>query len=205
MGVGVGTKICPLALQNPSFSAITSDSIHNTFTHLFHHNVIYSLHTFSKQQYHLTLLAQSSIFLQPFSSPYNSFHLLCTNRFLSHVTNKCSTSSPSPLSHITHLSSIIISHLFLSSNNPAELVFSLNSSLTTSWSCTEIEYLSTLHHCCELIPLHSTLVAYFLHAVLLISQFVFPSSYILITSSSKSHTFPTSWILLRILVYLLHF
>ena len=34
--------------------------------------------------------------------------------------------------HITHRSSVIISHIFSSSNNPVELVLSLNSSLTTS-------------------------------------------------------------------------
>ena len=38
-----------------------------------------------------------------------------------HISNKCSTSSPTPLSHITHLSSIIILHHFLSSNNPAKV------------------------------------------------------------------------------------
>ena len=41
-----------------------------------------------------------------------------------HVTNKCSTSSPAPLSHIAQLSSKIILHLILSSNNPAEPVLS---------------------------------------------------------------------------------
>ena len=84
------------------------------------------------------------------------------------VINKCSTSSPSPLPHITHLSSIIILHLFLTSNNPAEPVFSLKSSLTTSWPCTDLKYLS--------IPapffanlLLQCIAAYFLLPVLLIS------------------------------------
>ena len=48
-----------------------------------------------------------------------------------------------PLSHITHHLSLTILHLFLSSNNPAEPVLSLNRNLTLSWPCTDLTYLST--------------------------------------------------------------
>ena len=113
---------------NKSFSATTSLS-NNTFAHLLHHSVTYSLHTFSQQKYHHTILAHSSIFLQPLSNTYNSAHLIhqyppsLSNSPL--VNNKCST--------LTHRTPLIYNnlHLFLSSN-PAESVHSQNSSLTTS-------------------------------------------------------------------------
>ena len=112
-GGGERTKIRPLALHttNPSFSATTSLSNTYAFVHRCHHSITYSFYTFSQQQCHHTFLAQSSIFLQ-LSSPYNSAHLIrqfppIPLKFP--VTNKCSTSSPAPLSHTSHLQSFHIS------------------------------------------------------------------------------------------------
>ena len=53
--------------------------------------------------------------------------------------------STSPLPHNTHLSFPLITHLFLSSNNPADLVHSLNLHLTASCLNSESMYLSALH------------------------------------------------------------
>ena len=94
----------------------------NTFTNLLHQCHLLPSHLFPTAM--------------PPYSPCTLFHIppASTRRSLSnypHVTIKCSASSPAPLSHITHLSSIIILHLFLSSNNTAEPVLSLNSNLTT--------------------------------------------------------------------------
>ena len=105
------------------------------------------------------------------------------------VINICSAFPPAPLSHITHLFSFY--KIILISTyppNPAKPVLSLNSSLTTSWPCTDLKYLSTpapfLYHL--LLP------------VLLISHLNLPFSYALTrthypahTSSSKPHIDPT--------------
>ena len=125
--------------QNPSIS-----SLYNKSFLLCHHfpiqykktkkhsptssiSVTYSIHTIFQQQCNLTLLAHSSIFLQPlqFCSPHPP--VPTDPPQIPTQTNKCSA-SPALDSHIT---SIIILHHFLSSNNPAEPVFSLNSSLKT--------------------------------------------------------------------------
>ena len=53
-----------------------------------------------------------------------------------HITNKCSTSSPAPLSHYTPH----IYNRFTSLNNPAELVLRLNSSSMPSCPCTDLTY-----------------------------------------------------------------
>ena len=130
-----GTEIRLLALHttNPSFSANTflSNIIHSPTSSQCHsvtpfpnsNATLPSLHTLQYSSSHFpgpTILLTSSA----------STHQSLSNS--PHVTNKYSTSSPVPLSHITNLSSIIILHLFLSPNNPAEPVLSVNSSLTTS-------------------------------------------------------------------------
>ena len=90
-----------------------------------------------------TLSSSSSL------SPWNSLHL----------TRKCSTSSTSPLPHSMHLSSSVILHLFLSSNNPADPVRSRNLHLTASCPNDESVYLSAsnssfavLYHLKLLLP-----------------------------------------------------
>ena len=135
-GVGVGTKICQLALCTTNLSIYATTSLSNKIHSPTSISVTYSLHTFSHQQCHHTFVAHSSILLQPLSSPYNSAHLIHQYPPIPpnypHVNSKCSTSYPASLSHITHLSSIIILHLFFYSNKPAKPVLSLNCCLTTS-------------------------------------------------------------------------
>ena len=60
-------------------------------------------------------IPQASLSSHSPALPFCWSHLLSTYRSLSnspHITNKCSTYSPAPQSHITHFSSLIILHLF---------------------------------------------------------------------------------------------
>ena len=103
------------------------------------------LHPPSSVTYALQLFSPTA--MPPFPPhPLCKIHPTTSCRSLSsspQPTRKWATSSPTLLSHITHLSSLTILHLFLSSNNPAESVRSLNSNFTLSWPCTDLTYLST--------------------------------------------------------------
>ena len=76
--------------------------IHNIFSHLLHHCVTNSLHTFSKHQCHLILLAHSSIFLQPLSCTYNSAHLICQYPLISLKFLMSPINAPHLLLHYSH-------------------------------------------------------------------------------------------------------
>ena len=142
-GGGKKIKIHPLALiTNYLFSASLPYPIHNTFTNLLHHSVTFSLIPFPTPP---TLFSTAMLPYPPCTLihippatrqplKFCSCHLPApiNSSQIPHVTNKCSTSSPAPLLHITKPSSIILLHLILSSNNPAEPVLSLKSNLTTS-------------------------------------------------------------------------
>ena len=96
-GRGEWTKTHPLALHQQSFSATTS-LIRNTFTLLIHYGVICSFHSFPQQQCHRPQLplVQPLQFCAPhLPVPTNPSQIL-------HVTNRCTTSSPAPLSHTSH-------------------------------------------------------------------------------------------------------
>ena len=98
--------------------------------------------------------------------PYNSTYLICQYPLIPPKFHTSPINAPYlhlHHSHTLHLSSIIIFHFFLPSNNPAEPVLSLNISLTTSSPCTDLKYLSTLqiflptyttsmYSCCLLPP-----------------------------------------------------
>ena len=122
MGEERGTKIRPLVTHatNPSFSvphsytsAITASLIPSTpFPNS--NATLPSLHTPPYSSSHPPLL--------PFYSPLLPVHTDSSQ--ILHVTNKCSTSCPAPLPHITHLIYNLKSQ-FLSSSNPAKPVLRL--------------------------------------------------------------------------------